>query len=448
MRRRIAWAVVALGVGLAPGARADRNALSPDDLKRKNERSYVTGLPLANFDPNTGLGGGVRGYYYFNGDRDDPLFAHTPYLHRVFLQFFFTTGGLQFHWLDYDAPSFAGTKFRLRSQLIYVRNTAQHFFGLGEDAMGPLAYSGDPGAFDTYSEYQDSLRSVLGDGTTFSRYDDYDVIRPLWLVSVERTFFDKRVRPLLGLGFTRATIDDYTGEEVEADGPGGDEVDAIQASTRLSEQCGAGLLEGCDGGWENFVRLGLSYDTRDFEPDPNNGVFADIGVDLGTVAVGSDFDFVRFLAAARYYYSPIPKHADLVLAGRATFEWQSRGTPFFSLTTMPYTEDTRTGLGGIRTMRGFKQDRFVGRTLTLLNLEARWTFYRFELLRQKFALMICPFLDTGRVYDHLGELTLSGWRRGQGAAFRISWNLATVVTADYGVSGEDSGLYINFNHQF
>ena len=218
--------------------------------------------------------------------------------------------------------------------------------------------------------------------------------------------------------------------------------------TRLSEDCAAGLLQGCGGGWDNYVRFGISFDTRDFEPDPNSGVFADIAADLGTVALGSDFDFVRGLVAVRGYYSPVPEHADLVLGARGTFQWQSRGVPFFSSNTMPYTEDTRSGLGGIRTLRGFQQDRFVGRVLTLLNVEVRWTFYRFELLRQKFALMAVPFVDAGRVYDNLGDLTFDGWRRGQGAAFRISWNLATIVTVDYGFSSEDTGLYINFNHQF
>lgn len=38
--------------------------------------------------------------------------------------------------------------------------------------------------------------------------------------------------------------------------------------------------------------------------------------------------------------------------------------------------------------------------------------------------------------------------RPTGGALRISWNLATVITADYGVSPEDTGLYINFNHIF
>ena len=57
-------------------------------------------------------------------------------------------------------------------------------------------------------------------------------------------------------------------------------------------------------------------------------------------------------------------------------------------------------------------------------------------------------VDIGRPYDSLRELTWRDWRPSYGAALRIPWNLATVVTIDYGVSAEDTGLYVNFNHIF
>ena len=50
--------------------------------------SYVTGLPIFNYDPNTGFGFGARGYLFYDGKREDPLFAYEPYRQRVFLQAF------------------------------------------------------------------------------------------------------------------------------------------------------------------------------------------------------------------------------------------------------------------------------------------------------------------------------------------------------------------------
>ncbi len=86
--------------------------------------------------------------------------------------------------------------------------------------------------------------------------------------------------------------------------------------------------------------------------------------------------------------------------------------------------------------------------MTLLNGEVRWTFKRVQFWGQKFGLILAPFVDVGRPYDHVSELTYRDWRPSVGSALRIAWNLSTIITIDYGVSPEDTGFYINFNHIF
>ena len=75
---RVAWAEPAAAPEAAPLATptssppsgfSGREPLSPEDYRAKREGGYFTGLPLANYDSNTGLGLGLRGYYYFD-DRD------------------------------------------------------------------------------------------------------------------------------------------------------------------------------------------------------------------------------------------------------------------------------------------------------------------------------------------------------------------------------------------
>jgi hypothetical protein len=429
----------ALLVVLALVATAHADDLSPADLARKNDGGYVTGLPLAAYSTDIGLGAGARAYYYWNGHRDNPLFATTPYLFRVFLQAFASTGGVQFHWLDFDAPQIAGSPYRIRSQMILARNTNNNYFGLGDRSLRALRFPGSQ-AFDTYADYTAAEQQIMG-GQTFAKYDQYDLLKPTAIASIERLFDGGRVRVLAGLGFSYARIRDYSGRSVDATGG-----TAIEGETRLAADCAAHAIVGCAGGRDDYLRLGISYDTRDFEPDPNRGIFLDAALDAGTVALGSDYDYLRIMAAARGYYSPF--RADLVLAGRAVLQWQSSGTPFFSMDTLDFTEDPRQGLGGHRTMRGYRQDRFVGPVMAVTNAEVRWTFARGTLWHQKLAFIAVPFLDLGRPFDRLSDLSLRRWRPSYGGALRISWNLATVITVDYGVSPEDSGLYINFNHIF
>src|ERR1041384_8273643 len=101
-----------------------------------------------------------------------------------------------------------------------------------------------------------------------------------------------------------------------------------------------------------------------------------------------------------------------------------------------------TAFGGHRTLRGYRQDRFVGSVMTAANLELRWTFAHLELKGQRFGFIAVPFVDAGRPYDNLGQLSLRDWRLSYGGALRIPWNLATVVTVDYGVSSEDAGRQV------
>ena len=238
---------------------------------------------------------------------------------------------------------------------------------------------------------------------------------------------------------------------MNANAGGASDVDAREAPTRLDRDCAAGLVVGCAGGLDNTLKLGVAFDTRDFEPDPNSGVFVELTGELSGKYTLSAYDWARLTFSPRVYYSPFPKLADLVVAGRFVGSVQSEGTPFFELNQLSFADYNRAGLGGLRTIRGFKQDRFVGPVVALASLEVRWTFYEFDLRlgkRQHFALMLAPFLDVGRVFDSMSDLELKRFRNGQGAGFRIAWNQATIIVVDYGVSREGSTLYVNFNHPF
>jgi outer membrane protein assembly factor BamA len=257
-----------------------------------------------------------------------------------------------------------------------------------------------------------------------------------------------KVRPFLGLGFSYVDLRDYTGRSVDAVDPSGRTVSAREAETMLAADCAAGVVVGCGGGFDNVLRLAISYDTRDFEPDPNAGIYAELSNELSMKALGTDYPYARVLASVRGFYSPVPKLADLVLAVRGLYEIQSVSTPFFSQVVMPFIDDGHAGLGGLRTLRGFDQNRFVGPVIALTNYEVRWTFTHVHLWKQDFGLIAVPFLDIGRVFDRVSQTTLRGWKRTQGAGFRVAWNEATVVAADFGVSEEGTGLYLNFNHIF
>lgn len=428
-----------------PDFMRNKRRMTDADLEDKRENGYVTGLPLINSDPDVGVGFGARVYYYNNGAREDPIFAYSPYRHRAYGQVFGTTNGFQFHTLDYDAPYLAGLPIRLKATFAFERNTAAHYYGHGERSLSRLRFPGSPVKYASASDYDDALRQIQPNGTAFTRYDHYILTRPQGIVTIERDFFGGVVRGLVGLTVSHATIDSWTGRTVESIG----DLEAKQAPTRLDTDCAAGRVVGCAGGWNNTLKLGVVYDTRDFEPDPNSGMLLELTGELSGKYTASDYDYARLTFAPRFFYSPAPKVTDLVFAARLVTSVQTNGVPFFAANQLSMTDVNRFGLGGLRTIRGFAQDRYVGKFATLLNLEVRWTFVEFNVTKkQHFALMLVPFFDVGRVFDSISDFTFSRFRNGQGAGLRIGWNQATVIVLDYGVSREDSNLYINFNHPF
>ncbi|HLL23418.1 MAG TPA: DUF5982 domain-containing protein, partial [Kofleriaceae bacterium] len=191
---------------LAGATRAGADQLSEDDLRRKNEGGYFTALPLFAYSADFGYGAGARAYYYVNGDRTDPRFSRTPYLLRTFLNVFATTRGLQFHWLDLDAPRVFSSRYRVRSQLVLARNINASYYGFDDAARETLRFPGSASSYDTYDAYDAAQRQIV-DGAAFTKYDRYDVLRPALITTIERSFLDEKVRVMGGLGVSYARIE-------------------------------------------------------------------------------------------------------------------------------------------------------------------------------------------------------------------------------------------------
>jgi hypothetical protein len=417
-------------------------------LRNKREGRYVTAVPAIGFGSEEGFNIGVLAEFFDNGSRDDPFFRSTPYRQNVSVIATVSLAGVQTYLARLDQPYIRGSPYRLRVAGGYLRSDIANYFGVGNDSMRALSFPGLPGvSFEKFDDYENAISRAVA-GTTYANYNHYRLRQGFLFGAVERDLAGGLVRPLLGLQFSRVSIGDYTGETVDATDAAGSTVDAIEAPTKLFEDCTAGLLNGCEGGWDNFVKLGLTFDTRDFEPDPNQGLIAQLTAELATRALGSSFDYQRVTASVAGFATPFPEHARLVLAGRALYSMQFGDVPFFSIDTFAFNTRDRFGLGGFDTLRGYRRDRFIGAAGALVNAELRWSVGEWDVWGQHLKPMLVPLVETGRVFDDIGATTLQGWRFGYGLGFRLAWNLATIVSVDVGRSTEDQLLYVEIGHQF
>ncbi len=451
---------------LAPSLRADDASRPPSflqnkplnfDTDNKKEGYYFTGLPEIGFDPSNGWELGALVDFFQNGPRSSPFFLYTPFRHHLQAQVNFSTLGYQQHYLDYDAPYVLGSPMRVRAELMFERNTSANYFGAGEAGLAPLSFQGR--SYGTVAAQTAAASALHPDGKTASpRYNHYRYNKPSGWVGLERDFGGGRFRVQYGVIVQRWWVDTYDGQAIQGVDPQGRSVPAIEGATKLGQDCQRGVLTGCGGGWNNLLKAGFAYDTRDFEKNPRSGVFADATGEWSSGALGSSFDYVRLTMIGRFYASPLKRFApalrapgagftfsDLVVAGRLLYSMLSGAVPFFAMDTLASTKGDDMGLGGERTLRGYLQDRFIGHDAVVANAELRWNFVHFPILGEEFALQLAPFFDTGRVFDK-PSLALTSWKPSAGAGLRVAWNQSTLVMFDFAGSQEDGlNVYIDID---
>ncbi len=409
-------------------------------LTNKKTGSYFTGVPLIGVDPNSGFNYGAIIEWYDNGEKDSPFFTNAPYRKKVTATVNLSTHGYTEYSLKYDQPYIADSPWRVRAFAGYIDSKFEDYFGIGTSTLNALSYPGQPGVtFSNFNDYQRALDNIEN-GKTWSYYNYYGKKQWLGTGDVERDFFGGLVRAMAGFQVDYVMIHDYTGNGVDG---------ADQLPTRLRQDQQAGTITGFNGGWLNLLRVGLTYDSRDYEPDPHSGMLLTGLMEGSAKPFGSLTNFGHFSAGWRGYTRVFPDLARLVLVGIADYSVLFANYPFYVAPSMSLPGDERLeGLGGWRNLRGFYANRFTGAVKMHAGAELRWTFADFTLWNQNFKPMLAPFVDAGRVFDAANTFSFRDWKPTGGVGLRLAWNLATIISLDVGISGESTLLYFGLGTAF
>ncbi len=406
--------------------------LTSSQLSEKREGSYFTGLPILNYDADKGMGYGARVYWHDNGSKTSELFEYTPYKYEIYGQFLKSTNGWQYHVLHFDAPYIGDSLFRITGEFLYEKNTQANYFGTTSDSLGHL----DDATGTTYKTAQEQQEALDAQGNRY--FNRFLLEKPRAEINLAHDFFGGLVRLTAGINFSHAYIQTYENTTIS---------NTFSKENKLFNDSKDGTLIGSQGGWDNGLKLAVVYDSRDFAPNPKNGNVFDFTLGLYGKALGSDYNHQRYNFSTRNFYTP--DAADfMTLAFRWVYSVQIGDTPFYSKNSIGFADEFKFGLGGLRTLRGYQQDRFVANVKTVVNFEPRFSFYEAHTYGQTFEFTAVPFVDAGKVFDDISETDLSDYKYTLGAGLRIGWNQATIIMIDYGQSVEDSGLYINFGHIF
>lgn len=415
-----------------PFAISDEKKLSEEDLQHKKEGAYVTGAPDISSDPVNGFGYGGEGSIFFNGKRSDPFFAYTAYRAKLDFVVFNTSRKQREFFLRLDVPYIFDTKWRLRVEGGYESNPNLLYFGVTEKSLDGLTYypANDstqvPVRKASYNDYEKN--ALVGDNQFYNNYFKKESVVN---ISMEHSYLEGRMRALLGFEMAHVNMAPFGGNSL------------------IEKEANNNKVIGLTKAWVPIFQVGLIYDSRDLEPDPGSGIFAEITNELSHKSLGSAFNFNKTFAHINVYRKIFPGVAKrLIFASRFAVGYTALQSPFFEYQDQWSSEGSIEGLGGAHTLRGFKQSRFLGRVMNFNNFELRWRFAQATVAKQHLEFCAVPFEDIAGVSDSFSSFNFNKMRSSSGLGLRIVWNENSVLRFDYAVSKEDKQFFFNLAHTF
>lgn len=368
----------------------------------------LAGLPVLGYNSDEGLNYGARLSVFHHGHG-----GYSPYWFVIEGQLLATQAGRVDGFLFFDAPHLLPHQQRLTAQVAYHEYNQAPFYGVGNG-----------------TRFDESV--ITEDNAQFIQEGYYQYERTRFAASFT---YQRPLGPLqgvAGLGITHTIVETSKRPSI-FDTPFGRHT------------------PGLAGGFTNFLKLGLSYDTRDFEPAPTQGFWTDVVGEFVSPLLGSDYTYTRFTLTHRSYHQLRP---GLVFAERILAEHTVGTMPFFEMAYHGGSFRGFEALGGSKSLRGHAQNRFSGPSKLMVNAELRWRYWDFSLLRQALFGAASLFVDTGRVFApeaayRVASDTFADFHTAYGMGLHGGWNETFIVTLNIGRSSEiERAIYMSIGYLF
>jgi len=362
----------------------------------------ISGVPALNFDADEGFGYGViLALYAYDA-------SSTSYRWTVQPTVFLTTEGRRDYTLFFDAPARPDHPWRITSFVGREQQLSTPYYGVGNESLYDAAL--ETGATRYFYRYGRDRSRATAD--------------------VQHAILNPSLRVLVG---------------------GGASIDRINLTPFDS---GHTLIQGelsnhpPATAHTNYLRAGLTWDTRDREIGTQSGTWADVIVQRTDKSLGATNDYTRWTATARHYQ---PLGGRLTLANRLLVQNTTGDVPFYVLSEVQTTQKPQDGLGGSSTVRGLPKDRYIGKGIGVSNNELRWRAADFTLRSRPSSLVLSGFADVGRVWTDGVDLSTAGneLHVGYGGGARLGFGSSFVIAVDVGHSAQSTApIYIGLGYMF
>lgn len=324
-----------------------------------------TPMPNVSYSTDIGLNlGAFCDFFYYGDGRDYPNFQH----HINVCGAFATKGSWYMHGL-FDSKSLIPGS-RLTASLTYRDASLNNFYGFN-GLHAPYLQELDLNQETRTAYYSDHRRTVRA---------AFTLQRPL----------AGRLSWMAGGVFRRILLDDCLTKDYDNSG-----------FSLYRDYRAAGLIrnEEAAGGTSLEGRAGFTYDSRDVEWVPNQGLYAELYVIGNADLSHKTYHYAQVVAHFRHFVPIV--FGRLTFAYHLGFQHQIAGQmPWYHLTeisTLTYQYEESEGLGSRYTVRGYRLDRLAAAGYAWGNFELRARLFQFDLFRQHFDLVLNPFFDVAAI---------------------------------------------------
>ena len=373
-----------------------------DSLGRKIKTGWNFGaLPSVAFDVDLGFQGGALANIYYYGDGSQ----YPEYIHSLYAEAAYTTKHYGIFRINYDSK-YLIPKHRLTLDATYQPDAMCDFYGFN-------------GYQSTYNPQYHNWAADLDKSIPYQSRAYYKYKRDLFrfAADIEGTIWNK-FKWNAGLGVLGYMIDECDinmlngNNQYEIDPETNEPTDpkamnpSIEGLYEKYEKWGIFDPNEVHGGWHPYVRLGVTYDSRDQRTCPTKGIYADafftytaaFNAAYGQQATAG-FNHLQFNFNFRHY---VPVYRDRVtFAYRIGIQNNIAGkSPFYMntyLNTLFIQRVMYEGLGGANSLRGIMRNRILANGFAYANVEFRCKVARFDIGRQHFYIGLAPFFDLGLI---------------------------------------------------
>ena len=429
-----------------------------DTSEIKKGWTFGIPIPTISFDQDLGFQYGLAVDLFDYGKPG----IYPEYKHKFYAEWSRTTKGSGINRIYYDSE-YLIPRIRLTADVSYLTEQALQFFGFnGYDAIYNATWEDD-----SDPEYKSRV---------FYRHDR-KILRILANFQGNLLKSNDKLKWIAGFAY----FDNKTGPvDIDRLNKGKDEDEKLPDVPGLYDKYVDWEIikpEEAKGNKTTYLKVGLVYDSRDFDFFPSEGIWSEATFSYAPEFLGDGkFSYSKLTLIHRHYLSLGSK--DLVFAYRLGYQTTLSGTVPFHM--QPHivptfmTAATSQGLGGAKTLRGIMRNRVVGDGIALGNVELRWKFLKIQMSKNSLYFGTNLFFDVGRVMNKI-PIDYNNLRNNEsimgndqfedyfdpgaedlhfsaGLGLKIGYNENQIISIDYGVAMDDrdgkSGLYIRFFWMF